>query len=59
MEDCKINLQLNFIYLMKMIQKLQSMGLEAELTTVDTLLDELGASIGNNSCSVVVPREGD
>ncbi|EER74342.1 hypothetical protein [Weissella paramesenteroides] len=43
----------------KMIQKLQSMGLEAELTTVDTLLDELGASIGNNSCSVVVPREGD
>jgi hypothetical protein len=35
-------------------KELENLGLKAEMTTVDTMLDEMGASIGKNSCSTVI-----
>lgn len=37
-----------------LIRELKSIGLEAETTTTDTLLTEMGASVGKNSCSSVI-----
>ena len=40
----------------KKIDELRELGLEAYETNTDTMLEEMGASIGwNNCCSVVLP----
>lgn len=42
---------------MKKLEELRRLGLEVYETTMGTMLEEMGASIGiTNCCSVVVPQ---
>ena len=39
----------------KKVDELKELGLEAYETTTDTMLEEMGASVGWNNCCSVVP----